>query len=87
MSVRPFEGKRRQQWYRDMARVAEKAPAGGQAREQEEESGPEAAARAGWVEKDLDLRESAYVLSAEQERPMNGGYPAMSRSVQSAIHL
>lgn len=44
-------------------------------------------AEAGWVEKDLDLRESVYVLSAEQEHPMNGGYPAMSRSAQSAIHL
>jgi hypothetical protein len=70
-----------------MVKAAGKAQEEGQAREQEEELGPEAAERAGWVEKDLDLPESAYVLSAEQERPMSGGYPAMSRSVQSAIHL
>ena len=54
---------------------------------QAEESEQEEAAEAGWAEKDSDLRESAYVLSAEQEHLMNGGYPAMSRSVQSAIYL
>ncbi|MDD5243378.1 MAG: hypothetical protein PHU49_05115 [Syntrophorhabdaceae bacterium] len=70
-----------------MVKVAGKVQEEEPAREQGEESGPEAAARAGWVEKDSDLRESAYVLSAEREHLMNGGYPAMSRSVRSAIHL
>ena len=54
---------------------------------QAEESEQEEAAEAGWVEKDSDLRESAYVLSAEQEHLMNGGYPAMSRNVRSVTYL
>jgi hypothetical protein len=70
-----------------MARVAGEAPAGGQAREQEEEPGQEKAAGAGWAEKDSALRENACVLSAAQGRPMNGGYLVMSRNVRSATYL
>lgn len=64
----------------------EEAPAEAQAEAQEEEEAQEAAEGAVWVEKGLDLPESACVLSVGQERRMNGEYPVMSRNAQSAIY-
>jgi hypothetical protein len=53
---------------------------------QVEESEQEEAEEEGWVEKGSDRQESVYVLSAGRECPMSGGYPVMSRNVQSAIY-
>lgn len=69
-----------------MARVAEEAPAGGQAQEEEEEPGQGEAAEAGWAEKDSDLQENVCVPSVGQGCPMNGGYPVTSRNVPSATY-
>jgi hypothetical protein len=43
-------------------------------------------AEAGWAVKDWELAVNVYALNAEKRRPISGGYPAMSRNVQSAIH-
>jgi len=67
-----------------MVKVAEKVQAEEQAEAWAEEQ--EQQAKAGWVAEDWGLVGNVCVLSAEQEHPMNGGYPAMSRSAQSAIH-